>query len=142
MNGWVFRMAEPKDAEAFAKWVECNPLIDPKDVTASAKKVNPTVLYFVAEKDGVAIAFAPLYLSAIVAHLAFSPEARASEKLQAMDVLKDGTMAFMVQFGIREIQTLSKPDYGVAKWALANGFEQDPRSVFRLDLNKEMVEAS
>jgi hypothetical protein len=141
MSTWVFRGAVPEDAAAFAAWVENNPQIEPRDVAAAAKKHNPSVVYFVAEKDGVAVAFAPVFLSVVLAHLGFNPASRASEKLQAMDVLKDGVMAFMVQFGIREIQTLSKPEYGIAKWALAHGFEQDDRSLFRLDVNKEMVEA-
>jgi hypothetical protein len=138
--GWKFRLAHPDDAEEFARWTTENPQIDPKDAWSGLKRNNPTVLTFVAEKDGKAIAFAPIYLSAVLAHLAFNTDARASEKLQALDVLKDGTMAFLVQYGIREIQTMSEPEYGVAKWALAHGFEQDPRSLFRLDVNKEMAE--
>jgi len=140
MSGWKFRLAEPADAEAFAHWTTENPQIDPKDAWSGLNRTNPTVLTFVAEHDGKAVAFAPIYLSAVLAHLAFNPEARASEKMQALDVLKDGTMGFLVQYGIREIQTMSEPEYGVAKWALAHGFEQDPRSLFRLDVNKEMAE--
>ena len=139
MSGWKFRLAEPADAEAFAHWTTENPQIDPKDAWSGLNRTNPTVLTFVAEHDGKAVAFAPIYLSAVLAHLAFNPEARASEKMQALDVLKDGTMGFLVQYGIREIQTMSEPEYGVAKWALAHGFEQDPRSLFRLDVNQEMV---
>ena len=139
MSGWNFRLAEPADAEAFSKWAAENPQVEPRDLLAGMGKTNPTVLVFVAEKDGQAIAFAPIFLSAVLAHMGFSPEARATEKIQAMSVLKDGVMAFMVQFGIREIQTLSKPEYGIAKWALGHGFEQDERSLFRLDLNKEMA---
>lgn len=141
MNSWQFRLAEPTDAEAVSKFVAENPQIDPKDVLNGMKKNQPTVLWFVAEDDGVVVAAAPVFLSAVLAHLAFNPDARASEKMQAMNVLKDGVTAFMVQFGIREIQTLSLPEYGVAKWAVGHGFEQDPRLLFRLDLNKEMVEA-
>jgi hypothetical protein len=140
MSDWKFRLAQPEDAEAFSHWATENPQIDPKDAWSGLKRNNPTVLTFVAEKDGKAVAFAPIYLSAVLAHLAFNPDARASEKMQALDVLMDGTMAFMVQMGIREIQTMSEPKYGVAKWALAHGFEQDPRSLFRLDINREMVQ--
>jgi len=140
MPEWNFRLAQPEDAEAFSRWAASNPEIDPKDLRMGMAKNNPTVLTFVAEKDGVPVAFSPVYLSAVLAHLGFNPDARASEKLQALGVLKDGVMALMVQFGIREIQTLSKPKYGVAQWALEHGFEQDDRSLFRLDLNQEMAE--
>jgi hypothetical protein len=93
----------------------------------------------VAEKDGVPMLFAPLRLSAMLAYLVPNPESRASEKLQAMDGIKDVVMAFMVQYGVREILTLTQPEYGVAKWALAHGFEEEPRKLLRLDLNKEMT---
>jgi hypothetical protein len=136
MSLWNFRLAEPRDAEAFAKWVTENPQIDPKDVESARKVNSPTVLTFVAEKDGVPIAFAPLHLVALLDHLAFSSDARASEKMQAMDVLKDGVSAFMVQFGIREIHTLSREGYPVAQWALKHGFDLEPRQLLRLDLNK------
>jgi len=94
MSGWKFRLAEPADAEAFAHWTTENPQIDPKDAWSGLNRTNPTVLTFVAEHDGKAVAFAPIYLSAVLAHLAFNPEARASEKMQALDVLKDEPWAF------------------------------------------------
>ena len=139
MPDWKFRLAEPADAEAFSVWASQNPQIDPKDLISGLKKTNPTVLTFAAEKDGVVVAFAPVFLSAVVAHLGFNPEARASEKLQALSVLKAGLEAFYVQYGIRSIETLSKPDYGVAKWAMKNNFELQHRNLFVLNLNKEMA---
>lgn len=142
MSNWQFRLAVSDDAAAFAKWAAENPQIDQKDLIAGMGRTNPTVLTGVAEKDGVAVAFAPVYLSAVLAHLGFNPNSRASEKLEAMNVLKDGFSALMVQFGVRQIETLSMPDYGVAQWAMKHGFEQEPRSLFRLDLNCEMAEAS
>src|SRR5579863_3692440 len=138
MSEWVFRLAEPSDAEAFSHWSAENPQIDRKDLLLGMKANNPTVLTFVAEKDGITVAFVPVFLSAMIAHLGFDPKARASEKMKALSVLKDGLMAFFVQFGIRELNTLSKSDYGIAKWAIANGFETDGRELFRLDLTREM----
>lgn len=140
MSEVKFRLAEPADAEAFSKWARANSQIDPKDLAAGQKENNPTVLTFVAKKNGVPIVFAPVFLSAVLAHLVPNPDATSAEKKQAMQVLLDGAMAFFVQWGIREIQTLSKPEYGMAKWAMAHHFEQDPRSLFRLDLNREMAE--
>lgn len=102
---------------------------------------NPTVLFFVAEKDGVPITFCPVYLAAMLAHMGFNSAADEKDKLAGINVLRDGVAAFMLQFGIREIQTLTEPEYGLAKWALKHGFEMDPRKLFRLNLNREMVEA-
>lgn len=141
MSEWNFRLAEPADAEAFSKWAAENQQIDEKDLQAGMGKNNPTVLTFVVEKDGKPILFAPLHLAAVLDYIGMNPDSRASEKVQGLNVLKDGVAAFMVQFGVREIQTLTKPEYGVAKWALANGFEQDVRETLRLNLNKEMQEA-
>ena len=136
---WLFRLAMPEDAEAFSKWVTDNPLIDPQDVQDGLNKNNPTTLTFVACLDGKPVLFAPLFLVARLAHLGFEPLCSGKERMRALEVIKDGIMAFMVQYGIREIETLSKPEYGVAKWAMRHDFEQDTRSVFRLNLNREMA---
>lgn len=141
MSEWAFRGAEPRDADAFAEWVETNPLIDPKDVTAAAKKNQPTVLYFVAEKDGVPIAFAPVYLQLAVAHMAFDPDADGRDKLEAMQRLLNGTVMFATQFGIREIVTLSEENYPVARWAIKHGFDVEPRQLLKFDLNKVLAVA-
>ena len=141
MSEWKFRGAEPADAEAFAKWIENNPLIDPKDVTAAAKKNQPTVLYFVVEKDGVPVAFAPIYVQLAVAHMAFDPDADGRDKLEAMQRLLNGTAMFATQFGIREIVTLSKEKYPVAKWAVKHGFDLEPRQLLKFDINKVLAVA-
>jgi hypothetical protein len=135
---WEFRLAVPSDAPAFAEWVKWNLHIDPKDVATALKENNPTVIYFVATKDGVPVAFSPIYTAAVVAHLGFDPLSEAEDRKTAMNVLHDGTMAFFVQFGIREILALSDPKYGAAKYAMKRGFEQDTRSLFRFDINKAM----
>lgn len=137
MSGWKFRLAEPSDAEAFSKWIAENPDIDPMDIKAAKKTNNPTVLYFVVENPvGEAILFFPIYLQIAIAHLGFNPEARASEKLQAMQAALDGTSAFASSFGIREIVTLTKTGYGVAEWALKHGFEAESRELYKFDINK------
>ena len=141
MSTWNFRLAEKKDAEDFAKWAAHNTQVDEADLLAGTKSKNPTVLFVVAEKDGVAVAFAPVYLSATVAHLGFDPNADGRDKLRAMQMLIDGTSALMVQYGVREINVLSKLEYPVAQWAVKHDFECEPRQTFRLDLNKQMAEA-
>lgn len=138
-SSWKFRLAEPKDAESFSKWAAENTKIDARDLMAGMKKNNPTVLFFVAEKDGIPICFAPVYMAAMLAHLGINPEASSEDRLQALNVLTDGVMAFMVQFGVREIETMTKPAYGLAKWAAQHGFERDDRLMYRLDINKQMA---
>ena len=138
MSEWVFRQAKPEDAQSFAEWAAHNPQIDPKDLKAGTQKYNPTVLTFVAEKDGKAVAFAPVYMSAMLAHLGFDPASDGRDRLHSLQTLLDGLMAFYVQFGIRSITTLSKPEYPVAQWAMKHHFEKDGRDLFALNLNKEM----
>lgn len=139
---WRFRAAEPSDAEAFTEWTLANPQIDPKDIEAAKKKNNPTVLFFVVENaEGKVVAFAPVYTQMILAHLVFNPAADGKEYLNAMQMLLNGTVAFAVNMGIREIGTLSKPEYGVAKWAMKHGFDLEPRQVFKFDINKVLAVA-
>lgn len=138
-GGWRYRLAVPEDAEAFANWAAHNPQIDSKDLEAGTTKNNPTVITVVAEKDGKAVAFAPIYLSAILAHLGFDPSAEGRDKLRALEMLVDGTMALLVQFGLREICTKSKPGYPVAQWAVKHGFKFDDRQLLVLDLNEQMA---
>jgi len=143
MSGnWEFRLATPADASAFAKWVAENPQIDPRDIAAAQSKTNPTVLYFVATKDGAPVAFAPLHCVAMLDHLAFDPESEGRDRLKALQTLIDGATAFFVQFGVREIQTLTKEEYPVGAWALKHGFEKDDRETFRMDINKLMAPAA
>jgi hypothetical protein len=138
VTGWKFRLAVPEDAEAFAKWVNGNPLIAAEDVEASKKENNPTVVYFVAENpDGVAVGFAPVYVQAVISHLAFSPESTAAERKIALQLGLNGIMGFVAQYGIREIAMISKENYPVAKWAVSQGFELEPRQLFRLDMVKQ-----
>lgn len=133
---WNLRLAEPSDAEAFSKWVAENPQIDADDIKAGTRDQNPTVLVFAVEKDGVVQVFAPVYLQMTLAHLGFNPEANGKDKLTALQTLVDGVSKTAVEFGVRELTTLSKEEYPVAKWALKHGFKLDPRQVLKLDLNK------
>lgn len=141
MSEWRFRLAEPADAEAFSRWAAENQQIDPKDLLAGTSKKNPTVLFFAVEKDGVVQSFAPVYLQMMVAHLGFNPDAEGKDRLRAMQMLIDGVSAIAVQYGVREIMTLSKEDYSVAKWATKHGFKLDARQPFVLNLNDTLEEA-
>lgn len=141
MSVWEFRLAGPDDAASFAKWTAENTQIDDADKIAALKKNNPTVLWFCVTKDGIVQAFTPVYLQAAAPHLGFNPDADDKDKLRALEMLMDGVAGFMVQYGIREIVTLSKPEYLMAKWAVNHGFDLEPRQVLKLDLNKAMAEA-
>lgn len=136
MSEWTFRGALPEDANLFADWVRNNPQIDPGDVQRTIQGNNPTCVTFVACLDGKPVAFVPVYAVAMIAHLGFDLDARASAKMQAMPVLLDGITSFFIQYGIRELAVLTREDYGIAKWAAAHGFEKDGRELFRLDINK------
>lgn len=136
MAEWTYRIATADDAGAFAEWVKLNPEIDRADVQRTIKGNNPTCIFLVACYDNQPIAFAPVYCQMHLAHLAFAPEARASQKLRAVAGLLDFATAVAVQFGIREITTLSQESYPMGKVALRAGFEKDNRQLFRFDINK------
>lgn len=136
MSEWKFRAASPEDAKDFAQWAIENPLTDRRDIQASTSKKNPTVLTFAIENDeGKAILFAPLYLSYTLGYLGFNPDSTAAERKRALQMILDGVVAFIAQFGIREITTLTKRGYPVAEWALKHGFEADDRETFKFDIN-------
>lgn len=139
MDEYKFRLAEEKDAAAISRWVAENNQIDPKDVQLGLKKNNPAAVYFVVEReqDGALIAFAPLVFVLHLCHLAFASESRASERLQAMQTMLDGAKKFAADFGVHRIQTLTLPEYGVAKWALAHEFIADDRVLLTLDIPKD-----
>jgi hypothetical protein len=137
---WEFRLAKPEDAEAFSRWAATNPHIEQKDLLAGMQKNNPTVLTFTVTKDEVPVIFAPVYLSATLAHLGLNPETEGTDKLRGLQMLLDGVAALMAQVGVREIITLSKKEYGVAKWALAHEFEQEERELFKFKIIKEAEE--
>lgn len=136
MSEYTCRAAVPEDAPAFAEWVQNNPQIAPADVDAGLRKNSPTSVVLVVEKDGKPIVFAPFICVMQLCHLGFSPEAQASEKMRALNMMLDFAIAFAVQFGVRQITTLTREDYGVAKWAATHGFEKDGRELFRFDINK------
>jgi hypothetical protein len=145
---WAYRLAQPEDAIAFSTWAAQNPQIEQKDLLATLKANNPTCVFFVATKDGVPISFAPVYCQVALAHLAFNPESDGRDKLKSLEILTDAVDVFAVQHGVREIVTLSKPEYGIAQWAVKHGFDLEERQLFKRNLNpileqgrKELEEA-
>lgn len=137
-----FRLAEPRDAEAFSRWVSESQQVDAGDVKAASTKQNPTTLFFAVEDEtGEVVAFAPFYCQLALGYLAFNPAKNAAARKQALRTMLDGVMAFAVKMGLREITTLSKENYPVAKWAMDNGFEVDARQTFKFDINKVLATA-
>lgn len=142
MSEWTYRIAQPSDADVFSEWVRYNPQIDPGDVQRTVQGNNPTCVFFVACCDGKPIAFAPLYIQLHLAHLAFSPDTRAAEKMKALDGLLESATAFAVSLGIREITTLTRESYPMGKVAIRAGFEKDSRELFFFDINKLLPKQS
>jgi len=137
MSEYTFRLAEAKDAPAISQWVSENNQIDPKDKQLGFTQTSPMAVYFIVERDGKLIAYAPLLFVLHLCHLAFAPDSRASERMHAMQTLLDGAKEFAVEAGVHRIQTLTLPDYGVAKWALDHGFVADDRVLLTLDIPKD-----
>jgi len=130
-DGLTYRWAQPSDAEAFSKWSSENGKIPHKDILASMSANNPTCVYFVIEKDGVPILFAPFYVQMILAFLGFNPEAGRKDRIDALAKMQEITSKFAEKHGIREIAVQTSPEYPVAKWAVKNGFNEEPRKTFK-----------
>jgi hypothetical protein len=131
-DGFTFRWAQPSDSELFAKWASENDKIPHRDVLASMSLNNPTCVFFVIEKDGVPVVFAPFYARMILAFLGFNPKAGKKDRLDALSSLQNVIAQFAFDHGIREIAVETAKDYPVGRWALRNGFEPEPRETFKM----------
>jgi hypothetical protein len=131
-NGFTFRWAQPSDSELFAKWASENDKIPRKDILSSMSVNNPTCVFFVIEKDGVPVVYAPFHARLILDFLGFNPESGRKDRLEALSSLQNVISEFALIHGIREIAVESAKDYPVAKWAVKNGFEPEPRETFKL----------
>ena len=138
MSNYTFRLAEERDADMVSRWVSENPQISLEEVRAGSKEQNPSTLYFIVERDGVPVVFAPVYPQWTFAHLGFSPESSAETRKQALRTLVDGTIAMALQMGnVRELTALTLPEFPVAQYAVKQlGFEWESRRLIRLDINK------
>jgi len=140
-DNFSFRLALPEDAPAFKRWMADCKLIDPSDLTASMKSVQPTAVTFAVVKNGVPVVFAPIFATMSLGFLSFNPEANIKDRKSALKVLLRGAIAFAFQFGIRHLTTLSMRGYPVARWAEANGFVPETRTLFKYDLNENVLNA-
>jgi hypothetical protein len=126
-----FRFANHDDAGPFTKWACENKDIPLRDIDSARKENNPTATVLVIETDeGVPILYAPGYCALMIAYLGFNPEATERQKIEAMSKMLEALKAFSANFGINEIEVLSRPEYSVAKWAIKHGFKQDERQLF------------
>lgn len=138
MSEWEIRFAEPADAPQFAEWIAKNPQIYPDDVESGLKENNPTSLTFVVTHNGKPVWFAPMYAQFCLAHLGVNPESDSDERKFALKYLLAGVTGFALEYGIREITTMTKDEYPVAVVAKRLGFKKDPlgREQFKMDINK------
>jgi hypothetical protein len=138
MSEWEIRFATPEDAPLFAEWIVKNPQIYPEDVADGTKEKNPTSQTFVVTHNGKPVWFAPMYLQFHLAHLGVNPESDSDERKDALKYLLTGIMGFALEYGIREITTMTKDAYPVAVVAKRMGFKKDPqgREQFKLNIGQ------
>ena len=129
----TFRLAEERDAEPFSNWIADSTQIPVEDVQASLKENNPTSVTIVIEdQEGKVILFAPTYAVAMLGFLGINPDSTPLQRGRALRALKGALQAFWKTYGVTEINTLTREDYPIAQWALANGFDVEPRTLVRL----------
>lgn len=126
-----FRFAVPEDAPAFADWAAKNPDIPVKDVKAALTENNPTCKVLIIESGGTPVLYVPVYCALRIAYLGFNPEI-TNEKLRvgAMNAMLLYLRAFAKEFGVNEIDCLTKEGYPVARWAEKHGFEPENRQLY------------
>lgn len=128
----TFRFANPEDAEPFAAWATDHPDIPARDIKAAMKENNPTATILVIEDEGTPILYVPLYCSVRIAYLGFNPIADQRLRIAAMNTMRTAIMAFAANFGINQVDTLTKSGYAVAQWAEKHGFKAEDRQLFEL----------
>lgn len=132
VDGLTYRWANPSDTEAFVKWATGNNKIPHKDILASMHLNNPTCVFFVVEKDGVPILFAPFYFQMNLAFLGFNPDAGRRDRMNALAKMQEISTQWAQNYGVQELVVSTSKDYPVGRWALQNGFEPEPRETFKL----------
>src|SRR5580765_945291 len=133
-----FRFANPEDAESFSKWACDNADIPARDIESAKKENNPTSTVLVIETDdGEPILYVPAYCAIKLAYLGFNPEANERQRIEAMNLMLTALKGFAANFGIKEIETLSRREYIVAKWAEKHGFKAEDRQLFTAKVSVE-----
>lgn len=128
--GFTFRFGKPEDAGRFAAWASDNPSISRRDIEAGMKENNPTSTVLVIEEDGEPLFFVPAYQVLRIAYLCFNPRIKRRKRMQALEAMLNALKGFAVFNDIREIDTLTKKEIPVAKWAQSHGFIPDDRELF------------
>lgn len=126
MKNINLRFANSEDAVPFAEWAANNEDIPRKDIESAM--AAPGLATLVVEIDGTPILYVPLYAVLNIAYLGFNPAARRTQRLVAMDAMLKALEEFARQNKISEVQTLSKEEYPIAKWAIKHGFKVDSRN--------------
>lgn len=134
-DGWCFRFVGPGDAEIFPQWIAGNQQISWEDALAATKERNPSNTFLFIEHEGVPVLCLPAYLVMRIGYLCFNPQADKQERETAMEHMLKALRAFAMIYSIGTIDVLTKSGIPVAEWARAHGFVQDPRELFKLELN-------
>src|ERR1700730_14039909 len=136
----TFRLCEERDSEAIAKIVAESValgLIDTKDIARGKRAVEPSVLWAVAEKDGVVICAAPIHIVGFLPHLAINGESSVDDRKRGLIGLQDFFSVLLKDFyKVKSILTLCKSQYKIAEFAVANGWRKESRELFVLDIPK------
>lgn len=131
------RIAEERDAEPFSSWIAASTQIPVEDVQASLKENNPTSVTLVIEDEhGKVILAAPTYAVAMLGFIIFNPETSDLERGKGLAAMKKSLQAFWAMHGVTEIDTLTREDYPIARWAMHHGFDLEPRTLLRLTYKK------
>jgi hypothetical protein len=141
-SDFTVRVAGAEDADLFAEWIGKSNDIPVEDIKASLKESNPTSVTLVIEHEGKVILFFPTWAVALLGFIGFNPEATPRERIKALDACKRSAQAFWGMHGVTSIATLTREDYPVAKWAMHNGFELEPRQVLVLSSKPDAVKAN
>lgn len=126
MKKIITRFATAEDSTAFSEWAVYNEDIPRKDIESAMNA--PGLIAPVVEIEGKPVLYVPTYPVLNVAYLGFNPEASRSNRLLAMEAMLKSLEELARKFHISEVQTLSKEEYMVAKWAIKHGFKLDNRN--------------
>jgi len=134
MRTTTVRAMRPEDEESFAKWAVENTAIPTEDLQEFGK--HATAVTFVVEVDDKPVFYFPVWAICKLGFLGFNPEARASERLVALDAGMEALQNFARAFGISEVQFTSTADesYPMLRWCSKHGFRPVDKQHFRLEV--------
>lgn len=125
----------PEEISQLAEFIGKNPDIPLDDV--NGLKASPSsVVLMVSDDEGKVLLMLPWYPLFVVPFFGFNPEANPRERIKAMNAALPIIEAAAKRFGIAHIAGMTRPEYGIAQWAMKHGFEPDQRQAFVKTLEK------